>query len=152
MIENCTLLKLLFSFIYAELFQGKEEIDWKKQCHNLLDSLNQSEDSRPFREPINISDLSDYLQVIKHPMDLQTVGVKLQGGHYATLTDFANDIRLIFENSQIYFNNKMSRIYSMTIRLSFLFEEQFRKIPSSCADRKMTVKSKSKSNGRFLFG
>ena len=40
----------------------------------------------------------------------------------------------------------------MTIRLSFLFEEQFRKIPSSCADRKMTVKSKSKSNGRFLFG
>ena len=155
MIENCTLLKLLFT--HDELFQAKEntlaeDVDWKESCQNLLDSLNQSEDSRPFRESINILDLSDYREVIKHPMDLQTVGEKLRDGRYATPTDFAKDVRLIFKNSKNYFTNKMSRIYSMTIRLSILFKEQFRKILSSYGDRKIRVKSKFKSNGRFFFG
>ena len=59
-------------------------LNWKQQCKDLLDKLRQMEDSEPFREPVNILDVPDYLQVIDHPMD------------------FAKDVRLIFENSKNY--------------------------------------------------
>ena len=153
MIENCTLLKLLFT--HDELFQAKEntlaeDVDWKESCQNLLDSLNQSEDSRPFRESINILDLSDYLEVIKHPMDLQTVGEKLRDGHYATPSDFSNDVRLIIDNSMIYNTDRNSMIYGQTDRLSKLFDEEFRKILASYGNRKTAVQSKSKTDGHIF--
>ena len=61
------------------MFQGKqnivaENVDWKEECKDLLVILNQSEDSGPFREPIDILYVPDYLDTIAIPMDLQTVG------------------------------------------------------------------------------
>ena len=68
---------MLFSCF--ELFQemgniAAENVDWKEQCKDLLVILNQSEDSGPFREPIDILYVPDYLDTIAIPMDLQTVG------------------------------------------------------------------------------
>ena len=46
-------------------------VSWKEECKDLLEILNQSKDAGPFREPVSILDVPDYLQVIEHPMDLQ---------------------------------------------------------------------------------
>ena len=121
-----------------------EGVDWKEECKDLLEILNQSNDSDPFREPIDILYVPDYLQVIDYPMDLQTVGEKLVANNYATPSEFAEDVRLIFENSKKFNPNTESRIYAMTDRLSFLFEEQFRTILSSYGGRKTLAQSKSK--------
>ena len=51
-----------------------EGVDWKEECKDLLVILNQSNDSDPFREPIDILYVPDYLDTIAIPMDLQTVG------------------------------------------------------------------------------
>lgn len=116
-------------------------LSWKQQCKDLWDTLNQSEDAGPFREPVNILDEPNYLQTIDHPMDLQTVREQLQVGNYATPMDFAKDVRLIFDNSKNYNTNKKSRIYAMTVRLSAIFEEHMRNILTSYKHRK-TVSSK----------
>lgn len=113
-------------------------LSWKQQCKDLLEVLNQSEDAAPFREPVSILDVPDYLQVIDHPMDLQTVREQLQVSNYATPIDFTKDVRLIFENSKNYNTNKKSRIYAMTVRLSAIFEEHIRSILASYKHRKNT--------------
>ena len=123
-----------------------EGVDWKEECKDLLVILNQSNDSDPFREPIDILYVPDYLDTIEHPMDLQTVEGKLEANNYATPSEFAKDVRLIVENSKKFNPNRKSRIYKMTDRLSFLFEEQFRNILSSYGGRKTSVQSKSKTD------
>ena len=112
---------------------------WEQQCTDLLEILNQSKDSEPFREPIS---LSDYRQIIDHPMDLHTIREKLLASNYATPSDFSKDVRLIFENSTIYDTDKEWN--TMTIRLGFLFEYNFRNILSSYGYRKKAAyRSKS---------
>lgn len=111
-------------------------LSWKQQCKDLLETLNQSEDSSPFREPVNILEFPDYLQIIDHPMDLQTVREQLQVSNYATPMDFAKDVRLIFENSKNFNTNKKSRVYAMTVRLSAVFEEHIRSILATYKHRK----------------
>ena len=129
------------------MFQGKqnivaENVDWKEECKDLLVILNQSEDSGPFREPIDILYVPDYLDTIAIPMDLQTVGGKLEADNYATPSEFAKDVRLIFANSKEFKPNRNSKIYGQTYRISFLFEEYFHNILTSYRDRKTSVQSK----------
>lgn len=43
-------------------------------------------------------------------MDLRTVKEDLLGGNYNTISEFVNDMRLIFSNSRNYNTNKRSRV------------------------------------------
>ena len=105
-----------------------EGLSWAEQCRNLLNILKQSEDSVSLRAPVNFEVVPDYLRVVDYPMDLQSVGERLRDGHYATPSEFAKDVRLIFVNSKKFSSNKESLIYKMTDRLSLLFEDYFRHI------------------------
>ena len=138
---------LLFESIIliCQLFKEKEittkmatvaNPSWKEQCQNCLDILNRSKDSVPFREPVNTEHVPDYLRVVDYPMDLQTVGEQLQNDNYATPSEFAKDVRLIFENSKKFNRNTKSVIYLMTDRLLILFEDHIRPILSSCETQK----------------
>uniref|UniRef100_A0A8C0ZHL6 Bromodomain and WD repeat-containing protein 1 n=1 Tax=Cyanistes caeruleus TaxID=156563 RepID=A0A8C0ZHL6_CYACU len=114
---------------------GYDENCWKKQCMELVNLIFQCEDSEPFRQPV---DLDQYpvisLQVLKTswntPMDFGTVKETLEAGNYDTPMELCKDIRLIFSNAKSYTPNKKSKIYSMTLRLSALFEEKIRRIVS----------------------
>lgn len=68
-----------------------------------------------------------------------------QVNNYRTPMDFAKDVRLIFENSKNYNTNKKSKIYTMTLRLAAMFEENIRGILAAYKQRKNTVASSSKS-------
>ena len=122
-------------------------VSWKEECEDLLEILNQSEDAGPFRKPISILNVPNYLQVIEHAMDLQTVREKLEANNYGTPSEFAKDVRLIVENSKKYNTNKKSRFFAMTVRLSLLFEDHIRIILSSYGDRTTSVQSKLKTDG-----
>ncbi|XP_044740544.1 bromodomain and WD repeat-containing protein 3 isoform X3 [Chrysoperla carnea] len=102
--------------------------DWRKEALSLLESLWQCEDSTPFRTPVDTMEHPDYHQLIDTPMDLGTVKEDLLGGNYDSPIGFCKDMRLIFQNSRNYNTNKRSRIYSMTIRLSAMFEEHARRL------------------------
>ena len=131
------------------MFQEKEiivaeNVDRKEECKKLLGTLNRSDDSIPFRQPVKLLNVPDYLQVIDQPMDLQTVGEKLQADNYATLSEFAEDVRLIITNSKKFRPSKTSVIYAMTDRLSILFEDHIRHILATYETRKTTTGCNSK--------
>ncbi|XP_036206002.1 bromodomain and WD repeat-containing protein 1 isoform X5 [Myotis myotis] len=73
---------------------------------------------------------SDYRDIIDTPMDFGTVRETLEAENYDSPLEFCKDIRLIFSNAKAYTPNKRSKIYSMTLRLSALFEEKMKKISS----------------------
>ncbi|XP_054900127.1 PH-interacting protein isoform X1 [Poeciliopsis prolifica] len=103
---------------------------WKGRCKELLDLIFQCEDSEPFREPVDLQEYPDYLQIVDSPMDFGTVLKKLTEGNYPSPIELCKDVRLIFSNSKAYTPSKKSRIYSMSLRLSALFEEHISPILS----------------------
>uniref|UniRef100_A0A671S5J4 Bromo domain-containing protein n=1 Tax=Sinocyclocheilus anshuiensis TaxID=1608454 RepID=A0A671S5J4_9TELE len=112
---------------------------WKGRCRELLELIFQCEDSEPFRQPVDLEEypgchslslrpLGDYLDIVDTPMDFGTVLNHLLEGEYDTPMDLCKDVRLIFSNSKAYTPSKKSRIYSMSLRLSALFEEHISSI------------------------
>ncbi|XP_062060910.1 bromodomain and WD repeat-containing protein 1 isoform X1 [Lepus europaeus] len=106
------------------------ESNWKRQCKELVNLIFQCEDSEPFRQPVDLVEYPDYRDIIDTPMDFGTVRETLEAGNYDSPLEFCKDIRLIFSNAKAYTPNKRSKIYSMTLRLSALFEEKMKKISS----------------------
>ncbi|CAG5928273.1 unnamed protein product [Menidia menidia] len=103
---------------------------WRGRCKELLDLIFQCEDSEPFREPVDLQEYPDYLQIVDSPMDFGTVLSTLTEGKYQSPIELCKDVRLIFSNSKAYTPSKKSRIYSMSLRLSALFEEHVSSILS----------------------
>lgn len=106
------------------------ENNWKRQCKELVNLIFQCEDSEPFRQPVDLVEYPDYRDIIDTPMDFGTVRETLEAGNYDSPLELCKDIRLIFSNAKAYTPNKRSKIYSMTLRLSALFEEKMKKISS----------------------
>ncbi|XP_067852945.1 bromodomain and WD repeat-containing protein 3 isoform X2 [Heptranchias perlo] len=121
---------------------------WKEQCTEFLNLMFQCEDSEPFRQPVDLFAYPDYRDIIDTPMDFSTVKETLEGGNYETPLEFCKDVRLIFSNAKAYTPNKKSRIYSMTLRLSALFETQIKKIIS---DYKLALKCQKKNKPRQMY-
>ncbi|NXC50149.1 ATD2B protein, partial [Penelope pileata] len=55
-----------------------------------------------FSKPVDIEEVSDYLEVIKEPMDLSTIITKIDKHNYLTAKDFLTDIDLICSNALEY--------------------------------------------------
>ncbi|KAJ8378811.1 hypothetical protein AAFF_G00236280 [Aldrovandia affinis] len=55
-----------------------------------------------FSKPVDIEEVSDYLEVIRQPMDLSTVMTKIDTHKYLTVKDFLTDIDLISSNALEY--------------------------------------------------
>uniref|UniRef100_A0A4W3HK43 Bromodomain and WD repeat-containing protein 1 n=1 Tax=Callorhinchus milii TaxID=7868 RepID=A0A4W3HK43_CALMI len=115
---------------------------WKEQCREFLNFLIQCEDSEPFRQPVDLFAYPDYRDIIDTPMDFGTVKETIEEGNYKTPMEFCKDVQLIFSNSKAYTPNKKLRIYSMTLRLSALFESQMKNIIS---DYKSALKCQNKN-------
>ncbi|KAI1897748.1 hypothetical protein AGOR_G00086470 [Albula goreensis] len=55
-----------------------------------------------FSKPVDIEEVSDYLEVIRQPMDLSTIMTKIDTHKYLTVKDFLTDIDLICSNALEY--------------------------------------------------
>jgi len=98
------------------------------RCEALLKEMVKLPPAFYFLEPVDPIKLGipDYSNVIQFPMDFGTVRAKLQAGEYASPTDFATDVRLVFRNA-ITFNQMRDNPVHMAAReLSTKFEERFR--------------------------
>ncbi|CAB3373121.1 Hypothetical predicted protein [Cloeon dipterum] len=102
--------------------------EWKEKCSDLLHIVMNSKDAGPFKEPVDVTEFSDYLDIVQNPMDLSTVRDSLENGDYNDPVEFGKNMRLIFTNSKNYNTNRKSMVYSMTVRLSNLFESSFHSI------------------------
>ncbi|XP_075455926.1 bromodomain-containing protein 1 isoform X5 [Ascaphus truei] len=83
---------------------------------SLLDQLQEKDPARIFAHPVNLSEVPDYLDHIKHPMDFSTMKERLEDQRYRNLNEFEEDFNLIIENCMKY-NAKDTIFYRAAVRL-----------------------------------
>lgn len=98
---------------------------------HILVELNGHGSAWPFVNPVNGDEVTDYYDVIKHPMDLSTMEAKLENNQYANVDELVADAQLIFDNCRSY--NPASSPYakSATKLEKFLKETLLPKVQSS---------------------
>jgi transcription initiation factor TFIID subunit 2 len=67
--------------------------------------------------------LISYFDVIKDPMDLSTMGAKLEEGMYKDRFAFQSDFRLMVSNAKLY-NTPGSFVHNEAIALEIFFEKR----------------------------
>lgn len=67
--------------------------------------------------------LSSYPLIVKSPMDLYTVGTKLDRGVYTSRQEFVADVRLIIANCLLY-NRSDSPIHAAALAFESYFNER----------------------------
>ncbi|PVG02485.1 hypothetical protein CPB86DRAFT_751172 [Serendipita vermifera] len=86
-----------------------------------LRALQAHQQSWPFRTPVNKSEVPDYYDFIKNPMDLHTMQTKLEGGKYTDVEAFVVDVRAIVDNCRQY--NPPDSVYAKAaVKLLRYFE------------------------------
>ncbi|XP_044479248.1 transcription factor GTE3, chloroplastic-like [Mangifera indica] len=100
-----------------------------KNCSNLLEKLMKHKFGWVFNKPVDVKGLGlhDYYTIVKHPMDLGTVKVRLSKKLYKSPKEFAEDVRLTFNNAILY-NPKGQDVHIMAEQLLMIFEEKWTKI------------------------
>ncbi|KAG8439876.1 hypothetical protein GDO86_005879 [Hymenochirus boettgeri] len=83
---------------------------------SLLDQLQEKDPARIFAHPVNLSEVPDYLDHIKHPMDFSTMKKRLEDQRYRNINDFEEEFNLIIENCMKY-NAKDTIFYRAAVRL-----------------------------------
>jgi len=78
--------------------------------YDLLDDISKNENSWPFLRPVLQSEVPDYYDIIKRPMDFAKIKSKLNMGHYRINEEVLNDIQLVFKNCDAY-NTEGNEIY-----------------------------------------
>lgn len=95
-----------------------------KRCSKILTLLKRNENAGPFLEPVDPVALGipSYFEVIKFPMDLSTVEMKLKNHDYESPEQFENDVKLIWNNALI-FNPPGTQVHNMAENLNKYFED-----------------------------
>jgi len=89
----------------------------------LLVSLQSHSQAWAFLVPVNGEEVTDYYDVIKKPMDFNTMEHKLNHNVYDNLNAFLDDARLVFQNCLLY--NPEGSVYAKhAIAMQRFLDEQ----------------------------
>ncbi|XP_058095687.1 transcription factor GTE4-like [Magnolia sinica] len=102
-----------------------------KDCSALLSKLMKHKHGWVFNSPVDVKGLGlhDYYSIIKRPMDLGTVNARLSKNWYKSPREFAEDVRLTFQNAMMY-NPKNQDVHIMAEQLLKMFEDRWAVIES----------------------
>ncbi|KAJ3571564.1 hypothetical protein NP233_g3673 [Leucocoprinus birnbaumii] len=97
-----------------------------RACRNALKKLQSNKHARLFNQPVDpIRDNAPrYFDVIKEPMDLRTMGAKLDAGMYKDRFGLQADFGLMVSNAKLY-NTAGSYVHNEAIALETFFEKQW---------------------------
>ncbi|SCV68560.1 BQ2448_681 [Microbotryum intermedium] len=92
------------------VLDASEGVDDKSSAHDFVDTLerivneikNTTEHSAAFLQKVRKTDVPDYYDIIKHPMDLATLAKRVKQQMYRTKKAFADDLDLIWSNCLLY--------------------------------------------------
>ncbi|XP_037785005.1 bromodomain and PHD finger-containing protein 3-like isoform X5 [Penaeus monodon] len=81
-----------------------------------IDIIQEKDQQMIFAEPVDFDEVLDYLDVVKHPMDLSTMRQKAETHQYRTIDQFASDFELMIDNCLTY-NAKETIFYRTAVKL-----------------------------------
>ncbi|OCH85872.1 hypothetical protein OBBRIDRAFT_784195 [Obba rivulosa] len=74
----------------------------KEVLSKLIVQIKKKDDYAFFLQPVDISQVPGYADMIKRPMDLGTMTKKVEKGKYRSLEEFADDLRLVTTNAKTF--------------------------------------------------
>jgi hypothetical protein len=94
----------------------------------ILDNLSKDHNCQIFLEPVDYKGLglTDYLTIVKTPMDISTITTKLIHCKYSSVQEVINDIMLIWKNCKNY-NIEGSEIHNIAIYMEKLAKKEIEK-------------------------
>lgn len=107
----------------------KRVADLMRQCGTILKKLRTHKYSWVFNQPVDFVALQipDYPMLIKHPMDLGTIKLRMEAHAYHSPLMFAEDVRLTFANA-MKFNPRGHDVHFMADFLLKIFEERWKNV------------------------
>jgi len=100
----------------------------KSRLRAALAKIKEHEDAWPFEKPVDPKEVPDYYNVIKNPMDLQTIEHRLENEiYYITENIFVADIRRMCENCKLY-NRPETIFYACAVSIESLTTHLFKGI------------------------
>uniref|UniRef100_A0A7N6AR51 Bromodomain and PHD finger containing, 3a n=1 Tax=Anabas testudineus TaxID=64144 RepID=A0A7N6AR51_ANATE len=81
-----------------------------------LEQLQEKDTSKIFTQPVNLSEVPDYLEFVSQPMDFSTMRTKLEGHAYCSIADLEKDFDLIISNCLKY-NSKDTMFHKAALQL-----------------------------------
>ena len=137
-------------------FVWEKKGGWAVVCKDILAKLSKNKRAWMFETPVDpmALGLRDYFKIVKKPMDLGTVGSKLEKGEYKNLdksgTEFHSDVMLTFDNALLY-NPQGDDVWEAAASMKAAFEELWAKmlerLPAAAEDAKTPVSSKPAASG-----
>ena len=97
------------TFLSSKRARGDPMITFSIYLESILQELRSLPEAEAFLCPVNVKAFPKYSEVVKCPMDLQTVRSKVQEKKYSSREDFLSDINQIVENAKL-FNGQNSII------------------------------------------
>ncbi|KAG5459011.1 MAG: Bromodomain-containing protein [Olpidium bornovanus] len=94
-------------------------------------------------DPVALN-IPEYPSIIKQPMDLSTIRLKLNAGEYSSPHEFENDVNLMFDNC-FTFNRAGDPVYVNGERLREVFLCKWKDLPLTPAPKKAAAKPSAKS-------
>lgn len=95
---------------------------------HLLGEMQAHPSAWPFTSPVSKEDVPDYYDLIKEPMDLSTMELKVEKDQYDGMESFVYDARLIFDNCRKY-NGDSTTYYKNANKLEKFFYQKLREFP-----------------------
>ncbi|KZS93946.1 hypothetical protein SISNIDRAFT_410249 [Sistotremastrum niveocremeum HHB9708] len=100
------------------------------KMQQLLTDLQNHPQAWAFLTPVNGEDVVDYYDVIKKPMDFQTMEHKLSHNMYSSIEAFVADAELVFDNCLLY--NPEGSVYAKNaIKLKKYLQDQLAELAKS---------------------
>ncbi|KAG7355101.1 bromodomain containing protein [Nitzschia inconspicua] len=87
----------------------------KSELLSIVRKVEEQQYSWPFREPVDTTEVKDYLDVIKEPIDLSTIDKRIRkGDHYRSKKMLYADLMLMVNNCKLY--NEEGSTYTQCAR------------------------------------
>jgi bromodomain-containing factor 1 len=97
-----------------------------------MKNLKKTRNSHYFNKPVDpvALNIPQYLEIIKHPMDLSTMETKLKADNYGSVQDFADDFDLIITNTRR-FNGDAHAVTTAGFSMEAYFHNMMRLVPNT---------------------
>lgn len=97
-----------------------------------MKNLKKTKNSAAFLNPVDhvALNIPSYPEIIKNPMDLNSMDQKLKHGKYATVQEFADDFNLILHNTRT-FNGPAHAVTQAGMAMDAYFKKMMESVPSA---------------------
>ncbi|KAG5637375.1 hypothetical protein H0H81_004800 [Sphagnurus paluster] len=116
----------------SHTLRGRRQVarsDEQKRFQNVIQMLHaqisQHRNGNIFHNPIKNSEAPDYREIVKRPMDLKTIKMKVKDGSISNSVEYERDIFLMFANAMMY-NRPGSDVHTMAEDVSGMLSAKSR--------------------------